>query len=370
MGGGPAGLYFALLMKKQDPAHQVRIFERDGPGDTYGWGIVFSDQTLTYLRERDEPTHGEITRSFETWDNVDIVHRGEKISVGGNRFAGIARVAFLDILRLRCERLGVEIRYHTPVMEVGELGDCDLLVGADGAKSTVRRTYEDAFRPSLDVRRNKYIWLGTRRLFPGLTLTFRKSPAGPFVAHSYKFNQTTSTFIVEMPEETWRNAGFDRRSDEEACAALAEVFRDDLDGAPLLTNNYVKWLSFVIVKNERWHHGNVVLLGDALHTAHFSIGSGTKLALEDAIALAGCFAATGHVSRALAEFERTRKPVVDALQAAAESSLLWFENVGARMHLSPLDLAFELMTRSRRIDLEKLRRRDPAFVAAYEAQRG
>jgi anthraniloyl-CoA monooxygenase len=369
VGGGPAGLYFALLMKKRNPRHEVSVFERDGPGDTYGWGIVFSDQTLTYLRDSDEPSYQKITEAFETWDSLDVVHRGEKVSIRGNRFSGIARVAFLDILQRRCLALGVEIRYRTPVAELASLQACDLLVGADGANSLVRRTYQDAFRPSLDVRKNKYVWLGTRRLFPGLTLTFRETAAGLFVAHSYTFNRTTSTFIVEAVGDAWERAGLAGMSEGETCAFLAEVFGDDLRGEPLLTNNFVRWLNFVIVKNERWQHENVVLLGDALHTAHFSIGSGTKAALEDAIALAHCFQGGAEVAAALGAFAQTRKPVVDDLQRAAHSSLAWFENAHTRMDLTPLELAYELMTRSQKIDIEKLRRRDPAFVAAYERAR-
>ncbi len=369
-GGGPAGLYFALLMKKQDPGHEVRILERDGRHDTYGWGIVFSGQTLSFLQEADPESHRAITGRFELWDNVDVVHRGKKVSVRGNRFAGIARVAFLDILRGRCEELGVEVRYRTNVESVADLPAADLLVGADGARSLVRRAYADAFRPSLDVRKNRYIWLGTRRLFHGLTLTFRESVAGLFAAHSYKFGPDTSTFIVEAVGDTWERAGFERMGPEETRASLERVFEDDLQGQPLLTNNFVKWLRFVIVKNERWRHGNVALLGDALHTAHFSIGSGTKLALEDAIALALCFARNPAVGDALAEFEATRKPVVDSLQAAAHSSLVWFEDCASRMGLSPLDLAYEIMTRSGRIDHDKLKARDPTFVAAWEAQGG
>ena len=369
-GGGPAGLYFALLMKKQDPRHEVLLFERDGRHDTYGWGIVFSGQTLKFLQEADAESHRAITKQLELWDNVEVGHRGQSVSVRGNRFAGVARVAFLDLLRNRCEELGVEVRYHTTVHSVADLPAADLLVGADGANSLVRRAYAETFQPSLDVRKNRYIWLGTHRLFSGLTLTFKESEAGVFAAHSYRFSADTSTFIVEAVGDAWERARFDGMGEGETCAFLERVFASELEGQPLLTNNFVKWLRFVIVKNERWRHGNVVLLGDALHTAHFSIGSGTKLALEDAIALASCFARRPGVADALAEFEATRKPVVDALQAAAHSSLAWFEECGSRMALSPLDLAYEIMTRSGRIDHDKLKTRDPAFVAAWEAQRG
>ena len=368
-GGGPAGLYFALLMKKQDPAHEVILFERDGRHDTYGWGIVFSGQTLRFLQEADPESHRAITERFELWDNVDVVHRGVRVSVHGNRFAGIARVTFLDILRQRCEELGVDVRYHSNVESVADLPAADLLVGADGANSMVRRAYAEAFRPSLDVRQNRYIWLGTRRLFSGLTLTFKESEAGVFAAHSYRFAPDTSTFIVEAVGDAWEHARFEGMAEAETRRFLERLFASELEGQPLLTNDFVKWLRFVIVKNERWRHGHVVLLGDALHTAHFSIGSGTKLALEDAIALASCFARNATVEAALAEFEATRKPVVDALQEAAHSSLTWFEDCGTRMALSPLDLAYEIMTRSGRIDHHKLQQRDPAFVAAWEAQR-
>jgi anthraniloyl-CoA monooxygenase len=368
VGGGPAGLYFALLMKKRDPAHQIRIYERDGRNDTYGWGIVFSGQTLSFLEEADPESHRAIAGRLERWDRVDVVHQSEKVSVHGNRFAGIARVAFLDVLRSRCEELGVEIRYLANVERLEELPDADLLVGADGARSLVRRAFAEAFRPSEDVRKNRYLWLGTPRLFHGLTLTFRRSEAGVFAAHSYKFSPERSTFIVEAVGEAFERAGFEAKGPEDTCRYLEGIFADDLEGQPLLTNNFVRWLRFVIVKNGRWHHRNVVLLGDALHTAHFSIGSGTKLAVEDSIALASCFARNPTVADALSAFEAERKPVVDSLQAAAHSSLTWFEQCDARLHLSPLDLAYELMTRSGRVDHEKLKRRDPSFVAAWEGQ--
>jgi 2-polyprenyl-6-methoxyphenol hydroxylase-like FAD-dependent oxidoreductase len=366
IGGGPAGLYFALLMKKQNPAHDVALMERNAPDDTFGWGVVFSDKTLSYLKEADAASYEEITASFEMWDNVDVVHRGQKITIRGNRFSGIARIKLLQILQRRCHQLNVELHFRTEISEIDELAaNCDLLVGADGINSTVRQRYGEFFEPRLSVGKNKYIWYGTNHLFHGLTLTFRESEAGVFAAHSYKFNKTTSTFIVECDAQTWTRANFDRMSDEETREYLGEVFRDDLGGGRLLSNNS-KWINFINVRNEHWSHDNVVLLGDALHTAHFSIGSGTKLALEDSIALYKCFQSNALVLEALREFERVRKPIIEEYQEAARESLVWFENARSYMHLDPLPFAYSLMTRSKKIDYENLKRRDPQFIAAYE----
>ena len=369
VGGGPAGLYFAILMKKQDPTHAITLFERDGPTDTFGWGIVFSDRTYAFLRDHDAPTYEAITAASQTWDPVDVVHKGQRISVRGNRFSGIARLTFLGILQRRCRDLGVDLRFHAPIGAVSEVGECDLLVGADGANSLVRRAYADFFQPSIDVRQNRYIWLGTPQRFAGLTLGFRETDAGLFIYHAYTFDARTSTFIVECPVATWARAGFEGMSDAETCAYLADVFKEDLEGQPLLSNNFVKWLNFPLVKNRNWSHEHVVLLGDALHTAHFSIGSGTKLALEDAIALAGCFAERPSVRDALAAFQRVRKPVVDEFQDAALASLVWLEHVQEHLHLDPVPFAYRLMTRSRRVGYARLQRKDPAFVARYDEWR-
>src|SRR5690242_3858851 len=276
IGGGPAGLYFAILMKKAEPTHQIQIFERNGPDDTFGWGVVFSGKTLANLRAADEESHAEITKQFEAWDNVDVVHRTEKISIHGNSFSGIARLQLLKILQRRAEELGVKLNFHTEIHDVDSLRrDCDLLVAADGVNSTVRLQYLEQLTPRLDLRSHRYIWYGTNQLFHGLTLTFRENAAGTFAAHSYKFNKQTSTFIVECDPQTWKSAGFEQMSDADMRSYLGEVFATDLHGYALLSNNS-KRIQLLLVKNENWYFDNVVLLGDALHTAHFSIGSGTK----------------------------------------------------------------------------------------------
>ncbi|SRR6266404_813602 len=369
IGGGPAGMYFAILMKSANAAHDITIYERNGPDDTFGWGVVFSGKTLATLRAADETSHDEIKRNFAAWDNVDVVHRGEKITIHGNSFTGIARLRLLKILQQRCEQLGVGIRFRTDVKDFYALkAGSDLVVAADGVNSFVRQAFSDALRTDLNVRPNKYIWYGTNHLFHGLTLTFRETAKGVFAAHSYKFDQTTSTFIVECDQRTWTNAGFAKMSEAETRIYLAEVFATDLDGQPLLSNNS-KWINFLLVKNCHWSFENVVLLGDALHTAHFSIGSGTKLAMEDAVALKESFDEQSDIGEALQRFETTRKPVIEEYQAAAYESMVWFENARDYMHLTPIELAYVLMTRSGKVDRESLRRRDPEFVARYEESR-
>jgi anthraniloyl-CoA monooxygenase len=367
IGGGPAGMYFAILMKKADPSREITVYERNGPDDTFGWGVVFSGKTLANLREADEESHVEITRSFEAWDNVDVVHRDSTISIHGNSFSGISRLQLLKILQHRCEALGIVLLFRNEVADIDSLREsCDLLIGADGVNSTVRKLYASHFQPTLDVRPNRYIWYGTNRLFHGLTLTFRENESGVFAAHSYKFNKTTSTFIIECDQKVWGNGGFAHLDDAQTRAYLEQVFATDLGGQPLLSNNS-KWINFLLVKNARWSFENVVLLGDALHTAHFSIGSGTKLALEDAIALYQRFESGSDVRAAIRNFEAQRKPVIEEYQAAAYESMQWFENAGQYMGLTPIELAFALMTRSGRVDYEDLRRRDPEFIASYEA---
>jgi len=362
IGGGPAGLYFAILMKKANAAHEIEIFERNGPDDTFGWGVVFSGKTLANLRAADEGSHAEITKQFEAWDNVDVVHHNEKISIHGNSFSGIARLQLLKILQRRAEELGVTIRFRTEIQDLEPLRqDCDLFVGADGVNSTFRLRYADRFKPDLDVREHRYIWYGTNQLFHGLTLTFRENEAGTFAAHSYKFNKTTSTFIVECDPATWEKAGFATMSDEDTRNYVGRVFTKDLNNNPLLSNNS-KWLNFLLVKNGNWSFDNVILLGDALHTAHFSIGSGTKLAMEDSIALAQVFQQTSNVQQALEQFAKTRRPVIEDYQAAAFESMKWFENAAQYVHLTPIELAYSVMTRSGRVTYEDLKRRAPEFI--------
>jgi len=366
IGGGPAGLYFAILMKKANAARRIKIHERNGPDDTFGWGVVFSGKTLANLRAADADSHAEITKQFEAWDNVDVVHRDAKISIHGNSFSGIARLQLLKILQRRAGELGVEIEYRSEIQDVESLkNNCDLLLAADGVNSTVRLRYAEQFQPELDVRTNRYIWYGTNQLFHGLTLTFRENDAGVFAAHSYKFNSSTSTFIVECDPNTWEEAGFAQLGDEQTREYLGNVFAADLNGHPLLSNNS-KWINFLLVKNKNWFFENVVLIGDALHTAHFSIGSGTKLAMEDAIALAEAFQERTGVDEALTNFTSKRRPVIQDYQAAAFESMVWFENAGKYMHLSPVEIAYNLMTRSGRVSYEDLKRRDPQFINQYE----
>ena len=367
VGGGPAGLYFALLMKKLDPSHEIRLVEQNAPNNTYGWGVVFSDRALTFLEDSDPDSYLDITNSLEIWDRLVIVHKGQPVAVDGSTFSGITRIDLLRILQEHCRRRRIDICFETRITDLDVFSDCALIVGADGVSSSVRRMYSDYFQPSLDVRLNKYIWYGTKQLFGALSLIFRENQAGAFVAHVYRHSQTTSTFIVECDAATWEKSGFASMSDAESQAACEEVFREDLGGHSLLSNKSL-WINFVVVSNRHWFHNNIVLLGDALRTVHFSIGSGTRTALEDAIALSRAFARHGdNVQTALQEFEKSRKPPGSQLLEVAHKSLVWYENFRKVMHLDPIPFAYDYMMRGGRVDHGSLRQRAPEFIAAYES---
>ena len=367
VGGGPAGLYFALLMKKADPAHDITIYERNRPDDTFGFGVVFSDETLQEFLGRDADTHRDIVDSFAYWDEIEVHAGGEMIRSGGHGFCGLSRKKLLNILQRRCDQLGVKIHYQTEVVDFDALRrDCDLLVGADGINSLVRERWKGVFRPSFDWRRNKFVWLGTTKPLKTFTFIFRANRHGLFQVHAYQFDRTTATWIVETSEETWRRAGLDKATEEETVRYCEELFRPDLDGHKLLVNRSV-WRTFPTIRCERWVADNVALMGDAVHTAHFSIGSGTKLAMEDAIALADACAAHGTVKDALAAYERQRREEATILQRVAQVSLEWFENTPRYQGFEPLQLAMALLSRSKRVTYENLQRRDPAFIRAVDA---
>lgn len=369
VGGGPAGLYFAILMKKYDSSHDITISERNGPDDTFGWGVVFSGKTLANLRNADPESHAEITSEFQAWDNVDVVKGATKVSIHGNSFSGIARLRLLKILQRRAIELGIRVVFNHEVQDFDALREStDLLIGADGVNSGLRQFYSNYFKPNLDVRAHRYIWYGTHRLFHGLTLTFRRDDSGVFAAHSYKFNRDTSTFIIECDPRTWEHAGFESMTDAQTREYLRQVFLPDLGAEPLLSNNS-KWINFVLVRNTQWSFENVALLGDALHTAHFSIGSGTKLAMEDAIEMSSCFQQQIEVRDALQRFERRRRPVIENYQLAAGESMIWFENAASYIDLPPTELAYSVMTRSGRVSLDDLKTRDPEFVRQLEVSR-
>jgi len=370
VGAGPAGLLFSYLVKRRFPEWEVRVAEQNPAGATFGFGVVFSAGALEFLARDAPDLHASLAQRMQSWPIQRIVHRGERVDIDGNGFSAIGRLELLGFLDERCREAGVEIEYRRPVASLAELGTPDLVVGADGVRSSVRREREAAFGTRIEWLRNRFAWYGVERPFECLTLTFRETRWGAFVAHHYRYTPCLSTFIVECDEATWHRAGLDRASDAESRALCEEVFAEELDGCPLLSNRSV-WRRFPLLWNERWSAGDAVLIGDALRTMHFSIGSGTRAAFEDAIALDRAFAEAGaDVPRALAAFERMRRPVVEKLHAAANRSSYWYEEFPARMRrFDAVGLAYDYMRRSGRVDDERLRALAPAFMARVAAHR-
>ena len=366
IGGGPAGLYFSLLMKTADPAHDVTVVERNRADDTFGFGVVFSDATLEHVAEADRESHAEITSHFAHWDDIAIHYRGQVLTATGHGFAGMSRQVLLDILQRRCAELGVRLEFQTEASDLAAYADADLVLAADGVNSVVRSRYAEHFRPQIDWRPNKFVWLGTTFPYPAFTFLFKESAHGLWRVHAYRYDASMSTFILEATEQTWRRAGLDHADEDQTLTFCERLFAEELQGHRLLKNRSL-WRNFPTVRNGSWRHRNVVLVGDAAHTAHFSIGSGTKLALEDAIALARALQRHGEVAKALAAYEEDRRPEVERLQRAAQVSLEWFEDA-ERYHgrLEPIQFAMSLLTRSLRVTHDSLKRRDPGFVSEID----
>ncbi|MBK9244921.1 MAG: bifunctional salicylyl-CoA 5-hydroxylase/oxidoreductase [Burkholderiales bacterium] len=380
IGGGPAGLYFGLLMKKLDPAHEITVVERNRPYDTFGWGVVFSDATMDNMRLCDAATADQIEQAFSRWDDIELHFKGRVIRSGGHGFVGIGRKKLLNILQARCEQLGVQLVFEREVESDLDFPDADLIVASDGINSRIRGRYAEVFRPDVVSRPNRYIWLGTHKPYDAFTFLFEKTEHGWFQAHVYKFDRDTSTFIVECPEHVWRAHGLDQADQQQSVDFCEKLFAANLQGARLMTNaRHLRgsaWLNFQRVRCERWSHFNgasqVVLMGDAVHTAHFAIGSGTKLALEDAIELTAQFrrlgAAPADIAEVLARYQEVRAIDVLRLQNAAWNAMEWFEVCGDRYcdPLEPEQFMYSMLTRSQRISHENLRLRDRAWLEGYE----
>jgi anthraniloyl-CoA monooxygenase len=372
IGGGPGGLYFAALAKQLDPGHDITVWERNAADDTFGFGVVFSDETLGGIEHADVEIFAAMRREFACWDDIDVHFRGSTFTSGGHGFAAMSRKRLLGILQARCASLGVRVLFQAQAPDAAELAaGYDLVVAADGMNSATRARFADTFVPSVERRRCRYIWLGTDLVFDAFKFYVLDTPAGIMQVHGYPYSEAASTFILEMHEEVWRRAGFadlateglaPGLSDEASIELIRELCAGVLDGHELVANNS-RWTAFGTVRCQTWRHENVVLLGDAAHTAHFSIGSGTKLAMEDALALAACLREQDGVPGALAAYEAERRPVVASTQRAAQASLEWFENIGQYADQDPHQFAFNIVTRSRRVTYDNLRLRDPEFVA-------
>ena len=369
IGAGPAGLLFALLIKRRFPSWNVNVFEQNPPDATFGFGVVFSLNALAFL-ERDVPDlHARLMPRLESWPMQRITHCDEQVDIDGNGFSAIGRLELNQFLDELCRAAGVGVEYQHPIDSLDQVKDCDLLVGADGANSIVRRCLEAEFQTRTEWLTNRFAWYGTTQLFECLSLTFRANADGHFVAHHYRHSAAMSTFVVECDEATWRRAGLDQMSEDASRAYCERVFAADLNGHSLVSNKSI-WRQFPLLVTNRWFVGNAVLLGDAQRTVHFSIGSGTRLAFEDAIALDRAFGeAAGDVPRALTAFERERRPIVEKILAAANASSYWYERMAEKMKLKPWQLAYDYMTRSGRMTDARLRELSPKFMARVDAER-
>jgi 2-polyprenyl-6-methoxyphenol hydroxylase-like FAD-dependent oxidoreductase len=365
LGGGPAGLTLAILLKRHDRAHDVRVVERGPRGATWGFGVVFSDRALDFLRVDAPELHDLLLPHMQSWRDLTIVHSGVPVPIGGNGFAAIGRLQLLSLLQQEAERAGVQLEFERQVTDVSALGDADLWVAADGAFSASRDARAGDFGTRIDWRSNRFVWYGTTLPFETLTLTFRTHPHGVFCAHHYRYAEDRSTFLVEADEATFERAGLETMSEADSLGLCEAVFAPDLQGHRLLSNRST-WRRFPVIWNERFSSGRTVLLGDALRTVHFSIGSGTRLAMEDAIARARARRDSTGVDDALARFQHERLPPMKKIWDAANVSLRWYEGMGPLMALDPREFAYRYMTRSGRVDHAEVRRRDPRLAAAYE----
>jgi 2-polyprenyl-6-methoxyphenol hydroxylase-like FAD-dependent oxidoreductase len=368
IGGGPGGLYFAYLWKRRHPDDVIELFEQNPEGATWGFGVVFSDQALEFLRADDPETVEAIAPRMESWRNITLNLRGESVEIDGVGFSSIGRLELLTLLQARVRSVGVTPRYETQIDSIDRFAGYDLVVAADGLNSIVRRSFEKEFGASVSHSTNKFAWYGTTKIFATLSQTFVTAERGTFNAHHYRYSPHMSTFLVECDAATWNSYGFENKSIEESQAICEKIFADTLGGHKLISNKSV-WRNFPWIWNERWSHQNMVLIGDALHTAHFSIGSGTRLAIEDAIALTKALETEADVPSALARYERERKPIVKKLVTAARTSADWYEHFPDHMKLSLLDFTYSYITRSGRIDDARLRTMSPQFMARFEASR-